>query len=124
MQPVLERGSIDKPLTFDIGLIQHSFIQSVHLTHATFQSNCAEGLHFSAFHYYYNKLNSCNILTAKFSSPKPSGEFGEHFFRVKIPAIRYIVFELFYKISKVHEELCCINILYILCYKHYLARQN
>ena len=25
--------------------------QSVHLIHATFQSNCAEGLHFSAFHY-------------------------------------------------------------------------
>ena len=41
MQPVLERGSIDKPLTFDVGLI-----------HATFQSNCVEGLHFSAFHFY------------------------------------------------------------------------
>ena len=26
MQPVLERGSIDKPLTFDVGLIQLSFI--------------------------------------------------------------------------------------------------
>ena len=39
MQPVLERGSIDKPLTFDVGLI-----------HVAFQSNCAEGLHFSAFH--------------------------------------------------------------------------
>ena len=26
MQPVLERGSIDKPLTFDIGVIQLSFI--------------------------------------------------------------------------------------------------
>ena len=25
--------------------------QSVHLIHATFQSNCAEGLHFSAFHF-------------------------------------------------------------------------
>ena len=51
MQTVLEQGSIDKPLTFDVGLIQLSFIQyqSVHLIHATFQSNCAEGLHFSAF---------------------------------------------------------------------------
>ena len=26
MQPVLERGSIDKPLTFDVGLMQLSFI--------------------------------------------------------------------------------------------------
>ena len=26
MQPVLEQGSIDKPLTFDVGLIQLSFI--------------------------------------------------------------------------------------------------
>ena len=26
MQPVLERGSIDKPLTFDVGLIKLSFI--------------------------------------------------------------------------------------------------
>ena len=50
MQPVLERGSIDKPLTFDVGLIQLSFIPSVDLIHATFQSNCAKGLHFSAFH--------------------------------------------------------------------------
>ena len=50
MQPVLERGSIDKPLTFDIGLIQLSSYQCVHLIHATFQSNCSEGLHFSAFH--------------------------------------------------------------------------
>ena len=46
MQPVLERGSIDKPLTFNVGLISY---QSVHLIHAIFQSNCAEGLHFSAF---------------------------------------------------------------------------
>ena len=47
MQPVLEGGSIDNPLTFDVGL-------SVHLIqcNASFQSNCAEGLHFSAFHYY------------------------------------------------------------------------
>ena len=53
MQTVLEQGSIDKPLTFDVGLIQLSFVpvsESDHLIHATFQSNCAEGLHFSAFH--------------------------------------------------------------------------
>ena len=50
MQPVLERGSIDKPLTFDVVLIQLISYQSVHLIHTTFQSNYAEGLHFSAFH--------------------------------------------------------------------------
>ena len=48
MQPVLERSSIDKPLTFDVGLIQLSFIPVC--SPNTFQSNCAEGLHFSAFH--------------------------------------------------------------------------
>ena len=50
MQTVLEQGSIHKPLTFDVGLISY---QSDHLIHATFQSNCAEGLHFSAFSLYY-----------------------------------------------------------------------
>ena len=47
MQTVLEQGSIDKPLTFDVGSVSY---QSVHLIHAIFQSNCAEDLHFSAFH--------------------------------------------------------------------------
>ena len=51
MQPVLERGSIDKPLTFDVGLIQLSFIPVCSPNHATFQLNCATGLHFSAFHF-------------------------------------------------------------------------
>ena len=51
MQTVLEQGSIDKPLTFDVGLINSVSYQSVQLIHATFQSNCAEGLHFSAFHF-------------------------------------------------------------------------
>ena len=46
MQPVLERGSIDKHLTFDVGLIQLSFIPVCSpiifiIIHATFQSNCA-----------------------------------------------------------------------------------
>ena len=56
MQTVLEQGSIDKPLTFDVGLIQ---LQSDHLIHATFQSNCAEGLHFSAFHLYLLFVHAC-----------------------------------------------------------------
>ena len=60
---MLERGSIDKHLTFDVGLIQLSFIPVcspiIFITiHATFQSNCAEGLHFSAFHVYFIKHNT------------------------------------------------------------------
>ena len=51
MQTVLEQGSIDKPLTFDVGLINSVSYQSDHLIHATFQSNCAEGLHFSDLHF-------------------------------------------------------------------------
>ena len=52
MQPVLEPGSIEKPLTFDIGLIYTTRLsyQCVHLI-PILQSNCAEGLHFSAFHH-------------------------------------------------------------------------
>ena len=61
MQPVLERGSIDKPLTFDIGLIQLSFIPVCSPNTVTFQSNRAEGLHFSAFH--YNVIGSLIIYT-------------------------------------------------------------
>ena len=47
MQPVLKRGSIDNPLTFDAGLIQLFSYQCVHLIHATYFSQIA---HFSAFH--------------------------------------------------------------------------
>ena len=59
MQIVLGRGSIDKPLTFNIGLLQLIFHTSV-FTYACkgvfnpnipmFPPNSAKGLHFSAFH--------------------------------------------------------------------------
>ena len=61
MQHVLERGSVDNSLTFDVGLIQLSFhtICSTNMCKGVFnpkvtifQSNCAEGLHLSAFHLY------------------------------------------------------------------------
>ena len=56
MQLVLERGSIDKPLTFDLGLIPVCSLNAckgVFNPNVTiFQSNCAEGLHFSAFHLF------------------------------------------------------------------------
>ena len=55
---------------------------SVHLIHATFQSNCTEGLHFSAFHYYnfiividfYYMHNNNNI--AKCAGTRPCMTFG------------------------------------------------
>ena len=59
MQIVLERGFIDKPLTFNIGLQQFIFHTSV-FTEYICMKNCfqskysnisAEGLHFSAFHF-------------------------------------------------------------------------
>ena len=61
MQIVLEQGSIEKKLTFNIGLLQLIFILvSSPNTYASkgvfnpntpvFQPNSAEDLHFSAFH--------------------------------------------------------------------------
>ena len=71
MQPVLERGSIDKPLTFDGDLIyttQFSY-QSVHLIHAIFQSNWANysGNQTNAHIHNYipvRKQQSCILLQA------------------------------------------------------------
>ena len=55
MQFVLEGGSIDKPLTFDVGLIpvcSPNACKGVFNPNVTiFLSNCANGLHFSAFHF-------------------------------------------------------------------------
>ena len=69
MQTVLEQGSIDKPLTFDVGLIQLSFIPVCSLK--TFQSNCAEGLHFSAFHYISEESGSDSDCTS-LTEPSPA----------------------------------------------------
>ena len=82
MQTVLEQGSIDKPLTFDVGLINSVSYQSVHLIHATFQSNCAEGLHFSAFHYYCCACNKTSISINKYMQkarePENDAGFPKH----------------------------------------------
>ena len=72
MQLVLERGSIDNPLTFDVGLIQLSFLspnacKGVFNPNVTiFQSNCVEGLHFSAFHYYCCACSKTSISINKY----------------------------------------------------------
>ena len=56
MQPVLERGSIYKPPTFDVGLIQLSFIPVCSPNACNISVKMREGLHFSAFHYYSDKV--------------------------------------------------------------------
>ena len=64
---MLEPGSIDIPLTFDMVRYNSVSYQSVHLIHATFQSNCAEGLHFSAF-FIFIIIIIATILFVYFSS--------------------------------------------------------
>ena len=49
MQTVLEQGSIDKPLTFDVRLLQLSFIPVCSLNTCNISVKLCEGLHFSAF---------------------------------------------------------------------------
>ena len=53
MQPVLELGSIDKPLTFDFGLIQLSFIPVCSPNTCTISVKLCRGFALSAFHYHY-----------------------------------------------------------------------
>ena len=63
MQLVLKRGYIGEPLTFNVGLNASVFTQYMKGVFqskcATFQSNCAEGLHVSALHCYCNELKWC-----------------------------------------------------------------
>ena len=61
MQIILERDSIDKPLTFNVWLLQLIFHTSLFTYYIFMQrcfqsSNSAEGLHFSAFHLYCNSF--------------------------------------------------------------------
>ena len=67
MQNMLEQG----PLTFGVGSIQLMFTQYIHanmfsiqMLYTTFQSNCAEGLHFSAFIVYISVI-VCVVLMAE-----------------------------------------------------------
>ena len=54
MQIVLERGSIDTPSDFNIGLLQLIFHTTVfaNVFNPNILPNSAEGLHFSAFHLF------------------------------------------------------------------------
>ena len=63
MQPVLERGFIDNPLTFDVGLIQLSFIPVCSPNTCNISVKLHRGFALYAFHNYeaiksayYNKL--------------------------------------------------------------------
>ena len=71
MQIVLEQGSINKSMTFNIGLLQLIFhssvcvhlviymyakVFSIQIYIPIFQRNSVEGLHFSTFHFYYELI--------------------------------------------------------------------
>ena len=92
MQSVLERGSIDKPLTFDVGLIQLSFIPVCSPNTCNISVNCAEGLHFSAFHYY--KHSFFPSIISLWNSLPSSAQFSvsssfKHFFTNNLLIIIY-----------------------------------
>ena len=62
MQPVLERGSIDKSLTFDVGLMQLDFIPVCSPNTCSISVKLRRGfaqLHFSAFHCIYIIASVC-----------------------------------------------------------------
>ena len=63
MQPVVQRGSIDKPLTFDLGLIQLSFIPICSPNTCNILVKLHEGLHFSAFHCIGGCFSKVIVLT-------------------------------------------------------------
>ena len=65
MQPVLERGSIDKPLTFDVGLIQLSFIP-VCSPNTCSQIEPRVCTFISAFHYYCCACSKTSISINKY----------------------------------------------------------
>ena len=52
------------------------------ITHATFQSNCTEGLHFSAFHYYCCACSKASISIYKYiqkaGEPEDDAGFLKH----------------------------------------------
>ena len=75
MQHVLEQGSIDNPLTFDVGLIQLSFILVCSPNTCNISVNCTEGLHFSAFHLFIFLVVALNIgpAAARPAAPVPTG---------------------------------------------------
>ena len=55
MQTVLEQGSIDKPLTFDVGLIQLSFIPVCSINTCNISVKLCRGFALQCFHYIGNQ---------------------------------------------------------------------
>ena len=53
MQTVLEQGSIDKPLTFDVGLIQLSFIPVCSLNTCNISVKLCRGFALQCFSFIY-----------------------------------------------------------------------
>ena len=78
MQPVLERGSIDKPLTFDVGLIQLSFIPVCSPNTCNISVKLRRGFALSAFHYYCCACSKTSISINKYiqKSGEPENDAG------------------------------------------------
>ena len=66
MQTVLEQGSIDKPLTFDVGLIQLSFIPVCSLNTCNISVKLCRGFALQAFHYYCCACSKTSISINKY----------------------------------------------------------
>ena len=71
---------MDKPLTFDVGLIQLSFIPVCSPNTCNISVKLCRGFHFSAFHYYcfpyiYSKT-SINIIKYMQKAEEPENDAG------------------------------------------------
>ena len=61
MQTVLEQGSIDKPLTFDVGLIQLGFIPVCSLNTCNISVKLCRGFALQCFHCISNGPAIANV---------------------------------------------------------------
>ena len=61
MQTVLEQGSIDKPLTFDVGLIQLSFIPVCSLNTCNISVKLCRGFALQCFSFEMQEYVQCMI---------------------------------------------------------------
>ena len=69
MQTVLEQGSIDKPLTFDVGLIQLSFIPVCSLNTCNISVKLCGGFALQCFFIIMAGLNVCGLQSKLLITP-------------------------------------------------------
>ena len=69
MQTVLEQGSIDKPLTFDVGLIQLSFIPVCSLNTCNISVKLCRGFALQCFSFFWYHLSRLSSRLISIPSP-------------------------------------------------------